>query len=97
MENINVKASGITFALVSTILSLLCALSYWLFPNILIRYFNYITHGIDITPITTRSISLINVLIGLVIVFISAYLIGILFGIVYNYFNKNNGGKKWKK
>lgn len=88
MENINVKASGLAFAIVSTILSLLCALSYWLFPNLTIGYFNYIVHGIDITPLTTRSISLSNVLIGLVIVFISAYLIGALLAITYNYFNK---------
>ena len=89
MENINVKTSGLSLAILSTLLSLLCALSYWLFPSLTISYFNYIVHGIDITLITTRSISLSNVLIGLVIVFISAYLIGALFAVIYNYFNKN--------
>ena len=84
MENINVKTSGLSLAILSTLLSLLCALSYWLFPSLTISYFNYIVHGIDITQIITTSISLGSIVIGLIEIIIYAYITGALFAWVYN-------------
>ena len=73
---------GVVFAGVS----LLCALFVLLFQNTALSFFNNIFHGIDITQVAKSSISLGNIIIGLIEVFILGWIIGWFFAIVYNKF-----------
>ena len=88
MGRFNVNVTGLTLAITSAIIYLVCAIAYWFWPNLVINYGNYLFHGIDITAITSKTITFGNALVGLVIIFVSAYLIGILFAKLYNSLTK---------
>lgn len=88
MEELNKKVVGLSLATVSAIVYMVCVLAYWIAPNALIRYGNYLFHSVDLGSIAVNSVTFIDALIGLVLIFISGYLVGILFAVLFNYFNK---------
>ena len=88
MEKLNKKVVGLSLAIVNAIVYTICVLTYWTAPNTLIAYGNYLFHSVDFGSIAVKSITFIDALIGLVLIFISSYLIGLLFATLYNYFNK---------
>ena len=89
MSKLNTKAVGLTLATTSVIVYVICAILYWILPETLIGYANYLFHGIDISLIADKTMTLGNTIVGLVLIFISSYLIGLLFAALYNYFSKN--------
>ncbi len=88
MDKLNSKVVGLTLGTTSVVIYVICAVLYWLTPSTLIGYANYLFHGINISLITNKSITFGNTIIGLILIFVSSYLIGVLFVALYNYFNK---------
>jgi len=88
MEELDKKTVGYTLSAVSTIVYMICVAVYWIFPNLLISYGNYIFHSADLGTLTANTVTFMDALIGLVLIFISSYLVGILFATLFNYFNK---------
>ena len=89
MGKLNTNKVGLTLAITSVIVYVICAILYWILPETLIGYANYLFHGIDISLIADKTMTLGNTILGLVLIFISSYLIGLLFTVLYNYLNKN--------
>ena len=90
MDELNKKVVGLSLGITSTIIYLICAIWYTIAPKSLIGYGNYLFHGIDLSSITSKTITFSSVVIGLILIFISGYLIGILFVMLYNYFIKKH-------
>jgi len=90
MDNLNTKTTGLALGITSAIIYIICAATYWIWPNLVINYSNYLFHGVDITAITNKAITFGNTIIGLIIIFVSAYLIGILFAALYNSLNNTH-------
>ena len=81
---LNPKVVSISLVVVSAILSLICALLLALSPEVSLKFFGSIFHGIDMNKIAT-SITVSNVLIGLIAIVIIAFVTGWLFAVIYNY------------
>mgnify|MGYP001603824989 FL=1 len=90
MDKLNNKIVGFALATTSAILYLICAVFIWLFPKGTMNYANYMLHNIDLGSIASKTMTLGNTIIGLILIFVSGYLVGILFASLYNYFNKKN-------
>ena len=88
MDRLNGKVVGMTLAITSVAVYIICAVLYWIIPETLVGYANYLFHGIDISLITNKTMTFGSTIIGLVLIFISSYLIGVLFAALYNYFSK---------
>ena len=79
---------GIALGLVFAIVSLICAILVYVFPNAMLSLANNIFHGIDITQIAQTSLSWGSVVVGIVEVFVIGFVGGWLFGVVYNWVNR---------
>ena len=60
MDNLNTKATGLALGITSAIIYIICAATYWIWPNLVINYSNYLFHGVDITAITNKAITFGN-------------------------------------
>lgn len=85
---INIKRAGITAGIFFTVIYAACLLAIILIPNIALWYFGLMTHAIDYSTILVPTITLANAIIGLVVMFISGYLAGILFAWLWNKLGK---------
>jgi len=88
MDKLNGKVVGFALGTTSIIIYIICAILYWIIPSTLISYANYLFHGIDLSLISNKTMAFGSIIIGLVLIFVSSYLIGLLFAALYNYFNK---------
>ena len=86
-DKLNPKVVSFSLAAVSAIISLLCALLLVLAPQMTLKFFGSIFHGIDMAKIAAP-VTLSGVLIGLAAIIIVAFAAGWLFAVVYNYFSK---------
>ena len=86
-EKLKTKRVALSLAGVSAILYIACALLIFVVPNLTIKLFSYIFHGINISSITDKSITLTGTLIGLVEIVIYALITGALFAWIYNKIN----------
>ena len=87
MDKLNNKVVGLTLGTLSAVLYAICAIFYWITPKATLAYFNYLFHGVELTEIA-RQITFTDSVVGLVLIFVSTYVIGILFASLYNYFNR---------
>ncbi|MEK6834744.1 MAG: DUF5676 family membrane protein [Nanoarchaeota archaeon] len=87
MDKLDSNVVGLTLASLSAILYAICVVFYWIAPKTTLIYFNYLFHGVELSNIA-KQIVFTDALIGLVLMSASAYLVGILFANLYNYFNK---------
>ena len=87
MDKLSAKVVGLTLGGLSAILYLICIAFYWIAPKATLTYFNYLFHGVDLTEVA-KQVVFRDALIGLVLMFVSAYLVGTLFTNLYNYFNE---------
>ena len=87
MDKLNSKVVGLALAGLSGVLYAICLVFYWISPKATLAYFNYLFHGVELSN-AAKQVAFIDALIGLVLMFASAYIIGILFANIYNYFNK---------
>ncbi len=76
--------TGIALGLVFAIISLICAILVYIFPNGMINLANNIAHGIDFSQIAKTSFSVGRVIISLIEAFIIGFVGGWLFGLIYN-------------
>jgi len=87
MDKLNNKVVGLTLGTLSAVLYAICAIFYWITPKATLAYFNYLFHGVELIGIT-KQITFTDSIVGLVLIFVSAYVIGILSASLYNYFNR---------
>ena len=83
-DKLSTKKVALSLAIVSAILYIACALLLAIAPEFTLNLFSNLFHGIDITQITSTSISLGSTLIGLVEIIVYALIAGWLFALVYN-------------
>ena len=88
MDKLNGKVVGFALGTTSIIIYIICAILYWIIPSTLISYANYLFHGIDLSLISNKTMTFGSTIIGLILIFASSYLIGLLFAALYNYFSK---------
>lgn len=84
MDKINAKKVAISLAIVSAALYLACAALIFLAPEFAMKIFSSLFHGIDISKIADKPVSLSGVLIGLAEIVIYSLIAGWLFAVVYN-------------
>jgi len=83
-EKLNPKIVSLSLVGVAVILSLLCALLIAFAPEVTLKFFGSIFHGIDMTKIAAP-ITLSGVLTSLVALVIVAFATGWLFAMIYNH------------
>ena len=81
------KSVGYSLALVAGIVYLACAILVAIAPTWTVNVFGALFHGIDISQITRAPVPLTTTILGLVEIVVMGYLVGWLFGAVYNKFN----------
>ena len=86
-ENLKPKSVGYSLALVAGIVYLACAILVALAPTWTVNVFGALFHGIDITQIARTPVPLTSTILGLIEIVVMGYLVGWLFGAVYNKFN----------
>ena len=86
MEKINVKAFALASASTFGIVSIVCALLFWIAPSFALSLSSKLFHGIDLTGIAKAGFSLSSAIIGLVLAVILGYLFGALLAVLYNKF-----------
>lgn len=87
-ERLSEKNVALSVAGVAGALSILCALIIALFREGAVKAFNYIFHGIDLSPVQQLDVTFAGVLIGFVEVVIIGLFAGWLFAVIYNNLNK---------
>ena len=83
-DKLNVKRTALSLAIVAAILYIACTLLIVIAPDFTIGLFSNLFHGIDITQITDKSISVGGTLLGLVEIIVYALIAGGLFAWAYN-------------
>ena len=86
-EKISSKRVAYSLAVVAGIVYLACAILVAIAPTWTVNVFGALFHGIDISQIARTPVPLTSAILGLVEVVILGYLIGWLFGAVYNRFD----------
>ena len=86
-ENLKPKSVGYSLALVAGIVYLACAILVAIAPTWTVNVFGALFHGIDITQIARTPVPLTSTILGLIEIVVMGYLVGWLFGAVYNKFN----------
>lgn len=92
MNKLNPWRTGAATALTAAIVSILCALAVYLFPQGTVEFVNSWTHGLDLTVLRTdRPMTLANVVLGVFNVSLTGFLIGALFTWVLNLIGRGRG------
>lgn len=76
---------GLALGLTFSIISVLCAILVYLFPEGMFSLANSIFHGIEFSQ--ASSFSFVNVLIGVIALFIIGFVGGWIFGRINNWIN----------
>lgn len=85
MEKLNQNAVALAFGITTALVYAVCLAFIALFPlQATITVGNYFVHGIDISSIAAKNITLAKSLIGLVVVSISSAITGYVFALLYN-------------
>ena len=85
MEKLNQSAIALAVGITTALVYLVCLIFVAIFPlETVIVIGNYFVHGIDISSIAAKNITLAKSLIGLVAVFLSSVVAGYIFAWLYN-------------
>lgn len=85
MTTINPVRTGFATALTVSLLYLACILVIMIMPKeTAVAFYNSVLHGIDISTILMSSMSLPQLVFGLINMFIIGWLVGATFAAVYN-------------
>lgn len=80
MNNLDPWRTGVAVAVTAAIVSIVCALAVYLFPQGTVEFVNSWTHGLDLTLLRSdRPMTLGSVLSGLFNVSLTGFVIGALF------------------
>ncbi|MDO8621108.1 MAG: DUF5676 family membrane protein [Candidatus Levybacteria bacterium] len=71
-------------ALVSGLVSLICAAGVWLARDAFVGLFGEIFHGIDLAALPIKEVTMGGVITGLIVVVISGWVLGYIFASLYN-------------
>jgi len=82
-------ANALSF--VTGVIYVICALGLTFAQDLYVSYVNSFFHGINLTALITKEMTLVSTITGLVTAVISAWLVGYLFAYCYNWC-----GKKFK-
>lgn len=86
MEKLNQNAIALSVGITTALVYLVCLIFVAIFPlQTTITVGNYFVHGIDISSIATKNITLAKSLIGLIAVSLSAAVTGYIFAFMYNW------------
>ena len=89
MEKLSTVSVGVALAITFAFLSVLCAVTFALWPDGTIGFFNAFTHGLDLNKArTTTPLSLGSVLYGVIGLGIVGFVAGVVFASVYNAFSR---------
>lgn len=83
VDKLSPKRVSLSLAVVTGIISIICALLIAIAPEGTTKLFGTIFHGIDISKIST-TISLGNAVLGTIVAIVLAFIIGWLFATIYN-------------
>lgn len=86
-EKISSKRVAYSLALVAGIVYLACAILVAIAPTWTVNIFGALFHGIDISQIARAPVPLTSTILGLIEIIVIGYLVGWLFGAVYNRLN----------
>ncbi|HIH39642.1 TPA: hypothetical protein HA219_02905 [Candidatus Woesearchaeota archaeon] len=84
MSELKPKRVGVSLGAVSAVFYLACALFIAAAPNFTLSVFNSLFHGIDFTSIAKTSFTLGETIVGLAVIFVTAYIAGALYAWIYN-------------
>lgn len=82
-EQLSPKRVSLSLAIVSGIVSIVCALLIAIAPEATVQFFGAIFHGVDLSQIAT-TMTLGSAVLGTVEVIVIALIVGWLFAKVYN-------------
>ncbi|MEK6840648.1 MAG: DUF5676 family membrane protein [Nanoarchaeota archaeon] len=85
-EKISSKRVAYSLALVAGIVYLACAILVAIAPAWTVNFFGALFHGIDISQIARAPVPLASTALGFVEIIVLGYLVGLLFGAIYNKF-----------
>jgi len=86
MEKLNQNAVALAFGITTALAYIACLVFVAVFPlETIIAFGNYLVHGIDISSIATKSITLAKSLAGLAVIFLSSVAAGYIFAWLYNW------------
>lgn len=83
-ENLSQKRVALTLAIISGMLYIVCAVLFAVAPELTLKFFSKIFHGIDITRIASTTIPLSSTLIGFAEIVVFSLIVGWLFAVIYN-------------
>ncbi len=79
---------GLSLAIVSALFYLACAFFIAVAPGAALSIFNSLFHGIDFTSIAKTSFTFGETIVGLVVLFVTAYIVGVVYAWIYNKLEK---------
>ena len=90
MEKLNQNAVALAFGITMALVYVACLVFVAIFPlQTVIIVENYFMHGVDISSIAAKNVTLANSLVGLVAVFFSSIVAGYILAWLYNWFGEN--------
>ena len=89
MDKLNQNAVAFAVGITTALVYLVCLIFVAVFPlETVVTVGNYFVHGIDISSIATKSITIGKSIIGLLLVLISGAATGYIFALFYNWVGK---------
>ena len=94
MNKLDPWRTGGATALTAAIVSILCALAVYLFPQGTVEFVNSWTHGLDLTVLRTeRPMTLGSVVLGVCNVALTGFVLGALFSWARNLIGRGREGR----
>lgn len=87
MAKKNIHNIGLTLAITTTALSIICLILLLIFPTITLWLFETTIHGLDLSSLITNINLGWTTLVGLIVTFVASYLFGVIFTYIYNKLN----------
>ena len=84
MAELKPNKVGLSLGAVSAVFYVACALFIAVAPNLALSIFNSLFHGIDFTSIAKTSFTFGETIVGLIVIFVTTYIAGVLYALVYN-------------
>ena len=86
MEKLNQSAIALAVGITTALVYLVCLIFVAIFPlETVIAIGNYFVHGIDISSIAAKNITIAKSIIGLIVVSVSSAITGYIFALLYNW------------
>jgi len=84
ISKLNEKKVAFSLAGTSGIIYIVCAVLIAIFPTGTMKAFGFLFHGIDISKISSASVSFTSTILGLIEIIALSLIVGYIFAIIYN-------------